>query len=113
MFFVPAKIRRRSQRQWVALPVRIVVDGARIDGMSINISEHGLYVFAATTLSIGDEVEIVFRPPEKKKSVLIHGIVRRKAVYLYGIEFLTIDAGERIILQSDNRVARVADSTAT
>jgi hypothetical protein len=50
-----------------------------------------MYVFAAANLSLGDEVEIAFRPPDKKKVIHTSGIVRRRAVYLFGIEFLNDD----------------------
>ena len=70
------------------MPVHIERNGAQIAGVTINVSEGGMYVFAAAKLSLGDEVEIAFRPPEKKKVVRASGIVRRRAVYLFGIEFL-------------------------
>jgi PilZ domain len=92
MLFVPVKLRRRSQRQWIAVPVRIRMGWLRVDGMTINVSEHGVYLFAATNLSVGTEIEIVYRPPGRKKSVCAHGIVRRRAVFLYGVEFLNNDA---------------------
>jgi hypothetical protein len=72
--------------------------GSHIDGVTINVSEHGIYAFAATKLSVGDEVEVTFCPPGRKKMVSARGIVRRKAVYLYGIEFLnrdTVTVGQR------------------
>lgn len=65
--------------------------GLRVDGMTINVSEHGVYLFAATNLSVGTEIEIVYRPPGRKKSICACGIVRRRAVFLYGVEFLTND----------------------
>jgi len=62
--------------------------GLRVDGMTINVSEHGVYLFAATNLSVGTEIEIVYRPLGRKTSVCAHGIVRRRAVFLYGVEFM-------------------------
>jgi hypothetical protein len=88
MLLAPAKSKRRSTRQWIALPVRIRIGGLRVDGITINVSEHGMYLFAATNLSAGTEIELLYRSPGRKKSVCACGIVRRKAVYLYGIEFL-------------------------
>jgi hypothetical protein len=65
--------------------------GLRVDGMTINVSEHGAYLFAATNLPIGTEIDIVYRPPGRPKSICAHGIVRRRAVFLYGVEFLNSD----------------------
>jgi hypothetical protein len=91
MLVLRPKIQRRSQRQWFAVPVRMGRGGSHIDGVTINVSEHGIYAFAATKLSVGDEIEITFCPPGRKKIVCARGVVRRKAVYLYGIEFLNHD----------------------
>jgi|SRR4051812_4318838 hypothetical protein len=88
MRFLSSKVPRRSQRQWIAVPVRIRTSGSRIDGVTINVSEHGMYVFAAANLSLGADIEIAFCPPGQKW-IRVSGIVRRKAVYLYGIELVT------------------------
>jgi PilZ domain len=69
-----------------------------VHGVTINVSEHGVYLFAATNLSVGTEVEIEYRASGRQESVCACGIVRRRAVFLYGIEFLNNDAaaiGER------------------
>lgn len=87
MFFNPTRVPRRSQRHWVTIPVRIYAGSLEFDGVTINVSEHGMYVFAATNLSAGIEIEVVFRLPGRKEPVRICGVVRRKALYLYGIEF--------------------------
>ena len=47
-----------------------------------------MFLFAAMNLSVGAAVEIAFRPPGMNKSLRVCAIVRRKAMYLYGIEFL-------------------------
>jgi PilZ domain-containing protein len=93
MIFRPTKNRRQSKRQWVTVPVLIRHRGLRIDGHSINISEGGLYLFAAAHLPPGTLVEIEFRPPRGKELVCATGTVRRRALYLYGIEFLSDGAG--------------------
>jgi hypothetical protein len=50
-----------------------------------------MYLFAAANLSVGTRIEIVYRPPGRKKTVCTCGIVRRRAVFLYGVEFLNDD----------------------
>ena len=91
MVFVPAKAPRRSPRQWIAVPVRIYAGGLHVDGVTINLSEHGMYLFAAANLSVGTQIEISYRPQSKKRTVFARGIVRRRAVFLYGVEFLNDD----------------------
>lgn len=70
------------------MPVRILMGKSRIEGTSLNLSEHGMYMFTASNIPSGSEIEIVFCPPEEKEPVRVSAIIRRKVVYLYGIEFL-------------------------
>jgi len=89
MLFPWTRTARRSKRQWITLPVQIRIANSQIDGTTLNVSEHGMYAFAAMNLPVGAVIEIAFRPSGKKELVRTSGIVRRKAVYLYGIEFLS------------------------
>jgi hypothetical protein len=91
MLFAKSKVKRRSERRWVALAVEIRMGRLRFDGVTINVSQHGIYLFAAANLPLGTEVEIVFRQPDSKRMVRVSGFVRRSAVYLYGIELLNRD----------------------
>jgi hypothetical protein len=85
-------VQRQSKRQWVAVPVVIRNGGLPVDALSINISEGGIYLFAAANFSVGSQIEIEFRAPGSKHLVRTSGTVRRRAVYLYGIEFLNVAA---------------------
>lgn len=51
-----------------------------------------MYLFAAAHLPLGAEIEMEFRPPDAKQSVCVRGTVRRRALYLYGVEFVGDDA---------------------
>src|SRR4051812_32013113 len=84
---VPPDDRRRTQRKWLAIPVHIETSGSRIDGVTINISDSGVKFFAAANLPVGSDIRITFRDPNR---VLVHadGVVRWRALYLYGVEFL-------------------------
>ena len=111
MLFRPARNRRQSKRKWVTVPVLIRHRGSRIDGHSINISEGGMYLFAAAHLVPGTQIEIEFRLPHAKKLVRATGTVRRRALYLYGIEFLSDDAAAtrgRTTAQAENPIASVS-----
>ena len=88
MFFAPLRDQRRSPRHWIATPVHILMGKSRIEGTTLNLSEHGMYMFTAANIPLGSELEIVFQPQEEEEPVQVSGIVRRKVVYLYGIEFL-------------------------
>jgi hypothetical protein len=82
----------------------------RVDGVTINISEHGMYLFAATNLSLETEIEITFRSPDKRKLIRTVGVVRRKAVYLYGIEF-TNDGKSKSSVRDQSTEARRSDAS--
>ncbi len=88
MFFTPLRDQRRSARHWNTTPVHIRMGKSHIEGTSLNLSEHGMYMFTAANIPSGSEIEIEFCPPDEKESVQVSAIVRRKVVYLYGIEFL-------------------------
>jgi hypothetical protein len=45
-------------------------------------------------LSLGSQVQIEFLPPRRTERVQVCGIVRHRALYLYGIEFL-LDTDQR------------------
>ncbi len=85
------KEQRRWSRQWVTVPVVIRNDGLRLEGLSINISEGGIYLFAAAKLAVGTQIEIEYRAPGTKQLIRAFGTVRRRAVYLYVIEFVKRD----------------------
>ena len=92
MLFGRGKDRRRARRQWVTMPVLIRGGEAPVDGHSINLSEGGIYLFAAANFPPGSQVEVEFRPPARKQVIRIAGTVRRRLLYLYAIEFLSEDA---------------------
>jgi len=70
------------------MPVQIRMGAALIEGTTLNLSEHGMYMFTAANLPAGGDIEIVFRPPGEKHLVHASAVIRRKVVYLYGIEFI-------------------------
>ncbi len=86
------KGQRKSHRRWIAAPVLICSRGAHIEGHSINISDGGIYLFAAANLSLGEQIEIEFCPPDSGSVIRTWGTVRRRALYLYAIEFVSEDA---------------------
>lgn len=88
MLFAPLQDQRRSERRWIALPVQMRMGKGLIEGTTLNLSDHGMYLFTAANIPLGSQLEIAFRPPEEKSPLHVSAIVRRKVVYLYGIEFL-------------------------
>ncbi len=84
---LPANDRRRSPRQWVTVPVVIRHRGVHIDGVTINLSEGGMFLFAAANLPPGTQVELEFLPPSTSETVRVVATIRRRALYLFAVEF--------------------------
>jgi len=89
--------RRRWKRYSFNLPVRVVADSAVVDARCIRMSVGGIYFFAAADLQPGAELTIEFTTEPSGNLFKRRGIVRHRAMYLYGVEFL---AGTRHELDS-------------
>jgi hypothetical protein len=59
-----------------------------MDALGINLSEGGMGLFAVAHLAVGTRVEVEFCPPESSEAVRVEAMIRHRALYLYGIEFL-------------------------
>jgi hypothetical protein len=80
--------RRRRQRQLLTTSVRVFTGSGELDALGVNLSDYGMCLFAAANLRLDSRVEIEFLPHRSKQWVRVAGIVRHRALYLYGIEFL-------------------------
>ena len=80
---------RRSKRQWLNTTVRVFTDRGLMDAIGINLSEGGMGLFAVTNLAVGSRIRLEYLPPRSKEPVRVEGQVRHRALYLYGIEFLS------------------------
>ena len=80
---------RRWPRQWWNSSVEVFTTSAHVKALGINISLGGMGLFAVANLHVGSPVEIEFESPASGKRHRLSGIVRHRALYLYGVEFLT------------------------
>ena len=80
--------RRRRQRQLLNTGVQVFTDSAHVDALGINLSDVGIRLFAVANLPLGSQIQVEFLPPRCTERVRVCGIVRHRALYLYGIEFL-------------------------
>jgi hypothetical protein len=85
--------RRRRKRQLLNTSVRVLTDNGWVDALGINISDVGMALFAVANLTVNSEVAIELPTPGSSKRTRLPGVVRHRALYLYGIEF--IDESER------------------
>jgi PilZ domain len=79
--------RRRRKRQLLNTSVRVLTDNGWIDALGINISDVGMALFAVANLAMGSEVAIELQTPGSSGRTRLPGVVRHRALYLYGIEF--------------------------
>ena len=83
--------RRRWKRYAFNSPVRVVTDSAVVEARCIRMSAGGIYLFAVADLPSEAEIKIEFASNAHENLCSRNGIVRHRAIYLYGIEF---SAGE-------------------
>jgi len=86
--------RRRRKRQLLNTSVQVFTDSAHVDAFGINLSDVGMCLFVMANLPVGSQIQVEFLPPRSMKPVRVSGIVRHRALYLYGIEFL-VDPDQR------------------
>lgn len=84
--------RRRWRRHHLDVPIRVIVHSAEktsvFVGRGNELSEGGLALTAGVELKNGDEAEIEFTPPYSGGPIRIRGVVRNRAGYRYGMEFV-------------------------
>ncbi len=88
MIFKPKLDRGRRKRQLLNTSVRVFTDFGHLEALGINLTDVGMCVFVMASLPVGSRIEVEFIPPERLYVIRLSGIVRHRAVYLYGIEFL-------------------------
>src|ERR1700739_1844166 len=91
--------RRRWRRHPLDVPIRVIVHSLSktsvFVGRGNELSEGGMAVTAGVELKNGDEAEIEFTPPYSGGPIRIRGIVRNRAGYRYGLEFVAGGEGEK------------------
>lgn len=80
---------RRWPRQWWNNSVEVFTTSAHVKALGMNISVGGMGLFAVANLHVGSNIEVEFDSPNSGQRHRIRGIVRHRALYLYGVEFLT------------------------
>jgi hypothetical protein len=80
--------RRRRKRQLFNTSVRVFTDSGPIEALGINISDVGMSLFTIANLEADSRIEIELLMPQSTKPMRIDGIVRHRALYLYGVEFV-------------------------
>ncbi len=89
MFFrTQYPVPRRWPRQWWNSSVEVFTTSAHVKALGMNISVGGMGLFAVAHLHVGSNIEIEFDSPQSGQRHRIRGIVRHRALYLYGIEFV-------------------------
>ena len=86
--------RRRQSRQLLNTSVQVFTESAHLSALGINVSDAGMCLFLMANLPLGSQVEVEFLSPRSTVRVRVSGIVRFRALYLYGVEFL-LDSDQR------------------
>lgn len=90
---------RRWKRFHLEVPVRLVLHrpayASSVSGRGTELNEGGMCVFAGLELLLGDQVAVEFTPPYGEAPTRLWAVVRNRAGYYYGLEFLAENTGER------------------
>jgi hypothetical protein len=104
----PAGDKRKWERRPVDVPIRVVADDLTgfgvIFGRGTKMSEGGICLFALANLAIGTQIDVELIDSRSGTPLHVSGIVRNRAAYLYGIEFLIDRQEER------QQIARLGES---
>ncbi len=68
--------------------MEVFTDSARVKAIGTNLSVGGMGLFAVANLRLGSQIDLEFEAPQSGKRHRLSGIVRHRALYLYGIEFV-------------------------
>lgn len=89
---------RRWQRYRLDIPIRVIVhtpDRTKLyDARGNELSEGGMAVTAGVELKVGREIAVEFTPPYSGLPIRVRGVVRNRAGYRYGVEFVAEHAEE-------------------
>ena len=89
---------RRWPRHRLDVPVRVIVHTPErtklYDGRGNELNEGGMAVTAGVELKVGREVAVEFTPPFTGLPIRVRGIVRNRAGYRYGVEFVMANQEE-------------------
>jgi hypothetical protein len=80
--------RRRRNRQLLNTSVRVFTENGSIEALGINISDVGMSLFTIANLHVDTRIQVEVCMPERAELMRTSGIVRYRALYLYGVEFL-------------------------
>jgi PilZ domain len=100
--------RRRRRRQLLNTSVHVFTENAALDALGINISDVGMSLFAIANLPVNSRIQIELLMPDSRERMQIGGIIRHRALYLYGVEFVR-DVDER--QQSDETISALTKSS--
>ncbi len=106
---------RRWQRHKLDLPIRLILrrDGnttSIISARGSEVSEGGMLVFAGTELKTGDEIAVEFTPPFSSEPIRVRAVIRNRAGYKYGTEFLSLNPEEKELTEKFRTMLRLATS---
>jgi len=86
---------RNDKRRWhrypLSAPIRLLTQTASIEAHGITLSEGGMCLFALANIGVGTKIQVEFTDPRSSQLVRADAEIRNRAVYLYGIEFLTAE----------------------
>ena len=92
---------RRWSRLNLSIPICVLVQRPDrlhiVSGRGTQLSKGGVALYAAFELDIGERVQVEFPDPESGPPLRIGAVVRNRAGYAYGLQFLLEPAPEAAV----------------
>jgi hypothetical protein len=105
--------RRRRRRQLLNTSVRVLSESGPLEALGINISDVGMSLFTIANLELDSRIQLELLMPQSTERVRIDGIIRHRALYLYGVEFMMdSDRVSKLPWTHDRLSQRETESTA-
>lgn len=102
---------RRWERQSVVIPVNVTLflDGQRdvLRAEASDISRGGMRLFLARELPLGTSLGLEFLIPYNTTEFLVRGVIRNRAGYSYGIEFLSTTPCQQQMIERTCKVFKL------
>ena len=91
--------RRRFRRYLTNLPLTVSLGERDLDGYCNQIAEGGLGAFLAEPVPAGSVVVLHFAVPNPPTELHVQAVVRYQIGFQHGLEFTSINEGERLSIR--------------
>jgi PilZ domain len=90
---------RRFRRYLTDLPITVSLPDGDLEGYCNQIAEGGLGAFLPEEVRVGSVVVLHFAVPSPPTELHVQAVVRYQIGFQHGLEFVSLDEGERLAIR--------------